>query len=332
MEAAYYTKLKLGKVKCNLCPHACILSEGIEGICRVRKNTGGVLNCITANSFSAIHLDPIEKKPLYHFFPGKQILSIGGLGCNMRCEWCQNCSISQTNTARNSKELISSEVVELAQSEINNIGIAFTYNEPLINYETNLLIAKQANSEGLKNVLVTNGYINDQPLHEMLQFIDAVNLDIKSFNRNLHYAHTKADLEIVLRNAKKIFDSGTHLEITMLVVPGVSDSLREFEGFVNWISSELSIEIPLHISRYFPQHKYNADATSLEVLERFAEIANASLHYVYIGNVQSNIYKNTYCPVCTNEIVSRNAYEAVVVGADSMGYCTECGKKVFKNT
>lgn len=332
MKAKYYSTIGLKKVQCELCPHMCILEDRGVGVCRVRRNVGGNLETDIYNSYSAIGFDPIEKKPLYHFYPGKEILSLGTLGCNMRCGWCQNCSISQVGiTGQKIQQHTPKTLIDKAKSSVNNIGVAFTYNEPTIAFESTIEIARLFRANALKNVLVTNGYLNPLPLKEYLNYIDAVNLDIKSFNSEKHKKHTSANLEIILSNAKAILKSGAHLELTMLVVPGISDNIKEFTRFINWISDELSIEVPLHISRYFPHNKFDLPATPTEVLDTFAEIANSVLNYVYLGNVNSTAYRNTYCPVCTNEIVSRDGYKTTIVGADKHGKCTACDKKIFIN-
>lgn len=332
MKAKYYSAIGSKKVKCELCPHMCVLTDGSTGVCRVRRNAGGTLETDTYNTYSAIGFDPIEKKPLYHFYPGKEILSLGSYGCNMRCEWCQNCSISQVGISNHRAQLYTpKELLDKANTRANNIGVAFTYNEPTIAFESTIEIAKLFQANELKNVLVTNGYLNPSPLKECLNYIDAVNLDIKTFNSVKHKKHTSANLENILSNAKAILKSGAHLELTMLVVPGISDNIDEFTRFIDWIRDELSIEVPLHISRYFPNNMFDLPATPTTVLDSFAAIANSVLNYVYLGNLHSAAYKNTYCPVCTNEIISRDGYRTTIVGADSHGNCTACDKKIFIN-
>lgn len=330
MEAKYYDKLENDKVECLLCPHKCLLSPDSVGLCRIRKNMSGLLHTSSDNYYSAIAVDPIEKKPLYHFFPGKKILSVGAFGCNMRCDWCQNCTISQQSDGRGEYHQ-PEDLISLIKQDEQNIGIAYTYNEPLISMENNLMLAAQINKAGLKNVLVTNGYVNKKPFEDILKYTHAVNLDVKSFNKENHKKYSSANLDIILRNAEMIYKEGIHLELTMLIVPEVSDNIDDFESFVKWIK-DLDVEIPLHISRYFPRYNYHLNSTNEEVLRDFADLANTYLSYVYTGNVSSNSYSNTYCPVCTNEIVSRTGYQTRVVGADRDGICTECGKKVIINT
>lgn len=331
MKAAYYMQLENGNVRCELCPHNCTLKEGQVGVCRARECSSNRIQQINKNVYSAICFDPIEKKPLYHYFPGKEILSLGAFGCNMRCAWCQNCEISQSQGAGKGHYALPEDIIAKAKLNRNNIGIAFTYNEPLVAYDTNIQLAKSVCENGMKNVMVSNGYLNATPLGDYLKYTHAVNLDIKSFDAEIHKQQTGANIDVVLRNAKAIYNAGVHLELTMLIVPGVSDCMRNFEQFVLWVKSQLSIDVPLHISRYFPHADFKNEATSEALLYEFAEFANEHLSYVYLGNVRTSSFKNTYCPVCTNEVVSRNGYSARVVGADSSGSCSECGKKIFVN-
>ena len=333
MEALFYTKLNDNKVQCTLCPHECILKDGQTGICRIRKNIAGQLQAETYELFSSISFDPIEKKPLYHFFPGKEILSVGSFGCNMRCQWCQNCEISQTgvNSLKSSKHYSQDELINLAQNNPNNIGVAFTYNEPSIAFETNIMVAKLFREKGLKNVMVSNGYMNKPVLTEYLKYIDAFNLDIKGFNSNTHKKYTSARLEFILNNAKTVHKSGIHLELTYLVVPGANDNIEEFEGFVMWIKNELSPNVPLHISRYFPRNKYTRTATTPELLNLFASAASEELNYVYLGNLNSSEYQNTHCPLCLSEVIMRNGYTIYITEKSNKGMCENCNIKIFES-
>jgi pyruvate formate lyase activating enzyme len=331
MEALYYTALPNNKVQCTLCPHQCTLKTGQAGICRVRRNVSGKLIAETYEAFSTINFDPIEKKPLYHFFPGKEILSIGSLGCNMHCSWCQNCDISQKGIDErySVKNFSSEDILSIAKGRENNIGIAFTYNEPGIAFETNIKIARLFREKALKNLMVTNGYISNDALKEYLKYIDAINLDIKAFEFDIHKKYTGANLQIVLDNAKTIFESGVHLEITFLVVPGVNDNEIIFENFIAWISEELSREVPLHISRFFPHSKYQVSPTIPEKLEHFSQIASKKLDYVYTGNILASKYQHTRCPVCSIDIIYRTGYVVHINKTVSAGRCTGCGKKIF---
>ncbi len=329
-EAVYYNKLENKVVGCVLCPNNCVLKEGALGSCRIRQNNNGVLYTTTYHLYSGVGFDPIEKKPLYHFFPGKHILSVGSVGCNMHCQWCQNADISQNGCSSNIslRAYNSEDLLEKAMSDPTNIGIAYTYNEPSIAFETNIETARLFHKNGLKNILVTNGYINQPPLLEYLEYIDAVNLDVKSFNNDVHQKCTGATLDVILKNAKTLFSKNIHLELTYLVVNGVNDKVEEFHSFIRWVKQELSSQIPIHISRYFPRYKYEAPATSLETLFQFAEIASEELNYVYLGNVQTEKYKDTYCEKCGELLIERKGYSTHLKGLKSDGTCTNCGIKV----
>ena len=329
-EAAYYTKLGHQKVRCHLCPHNCVLNAGKTGICRIRTNIEGVLYADTYQQYSAVSFDPIEKKPLYHYFPGREVLSLGSLGCNMRCKWCQNCEISQVgiNADINTKSYDIGAITDLALSRKNNVGVAFTYNEPSIAVETNLEIAHAMHQHNLKNVMVTNGYVNRDVLQDYLKLIDAYNLDIKSFVDDIHKKNTHAELSFILENAKAIFKAGKHLEITCLVVTGVNDTIEEFTSLVKWIKSELSGEVPLHISRYFPRNKFESPPTPESTMLGFAQIAKESLSYVYLGNMKHDKYQDTYCPGCRSLLIERFGYGTNNKGIDMDGGCEKCGQKI----
>jgi pyruvate formate lyase activating enzyme len=331
MEAQYYNRLENSFVQCTLCPHNCRLRNGKIGVCRIRKNTDGMLEAETYYKFSAVSFDPIEKKPLYHFHPGKEILSIGSLGCNMHCNWCQNCEISQAGIEENvpTKYFSPDQLLLKAKQRQENIGIAFTYNEPGIAFESNIEIAKLFKKEGFINALISNGYLNSKPLQEYLEYIDAVNLDIKGFDPGKHKRYTGATLQPVLENAKTIFGKGIHLELTYLVVTGVNDSEKEFQSFLQWITSELSANVPLHISRYFPRYNFHTQATPTLTLKKFSDLASDKLKFVYLGNYYSEEYHDTHCSGCNQLLVQRKGYHVLVSSGAEGGECPKCGEKVF---
>ena len=258
---------------------------GETGICNARRNHAGVLVSMNYGKVTSLHLDPIEKKPLVHFFPGSRILSAGSFGCNLRCHWCQNAGISQAR-AHHFSELPLTAPEQLAGSvrKRGSIGLAYTYNEPVIWFEYMLETAALIHDMGKKNVMVTNGYINPGPLKRLLTLIDAFNVDLKAFNDDVYRFHTGGRLEAVKNTLKTIALSGKHLEITFLVVPRVNDSLEDFEAMVHWIRSELGREQVLHISRYFPAWHYEQAPTSLELMEKMLKIASGQLDHVYPGN------------------------------------------------
>jgi pyruvate formate lyase activating enzyme len=326
MEARYYSKLDIKKVKCLLCPHHCVLESGQSGICRVRSNRGGILYADSYGQLSAANFDPIEKKPLYHFHPGHEILSLGSLGCNFQCRCCQNYSISQSDTNDFPRVLRMSteELKDLAIRTPGNIGIAFTYNEPTVWYEYMSDIAEVAKKADLCTVMVSNGYINIKPLTGLLDLIDAFNIDLKAFDEGLHRNFTGGNMKPVLNTLKKISSMGKHLEITILIVPELNDNINEFRTTIRWISNELGKNTPLHISRYYPNYKYQASSTPSEILRTMAEIAAGELNFVYLGNVATKEFRNTYCPACKALIIIRKGYQCEVTGLNSDGTCKRC--------
>lgn len=278
-EAMYYEKMNNGRVKCFLCPHRCTIKDGYSGICGVRKNKNGILNTINYGKISSYAYDPIEKKPLRNFYPNTRIFSIGSFGCNLKCRFCQNWQISQQLPP--TIEIPDKDILALAGE--NSIGIAYTYNEPTIWYEYVFHIAKKIREIGLKNVLVTNGYIEQEPLKELLPFIDALNIDLKSYDdeyyRELCGGNIGPILETIKMSAEK-----SHVEITTLIVEGENDSPEKMGSMAYWIS-QIDKNIPLHITRYFPAYKMNNPPTSLDILTELKEQADKYLKYVYLGNV-----------------------------------------------
>lgn len=273
------------KVQCDICPHNCVLAEGQTGFCKARSNRGGVIKADNYGFVTSISLDPIEKKPLYRFYPGSRILSVGSYGCNFRCSFCQNYEISMAGKERAGTLCVSPEdLVEKAEELLpqGNIGIAYTYNEPLIGYEFVMDCAKLAKTKDLKNVLVTNGYINEKPLKELLPFIDAMNIDLKAFTEGF-YKKISGDIETV----KKTIETAAkacHVEVTTLIVPGENDSPEEMRMLSAWLAG-VDENIPLHISRFFPRYKMtDRDATPVKTIYSLADIARESLYYVYEGN------------------------------------------------
>jgi pyruvate formate lyase activating enzyme len=281
-EALYYELLGEKKVHCRLCPHNCVIQEGSRGICNVRVNQGGILFSEIYGKATAIALDPIEKKPLYHYHPGEYIISIGTRGCNFCCDFCQNWQISQEADVP-TRDITSEEIIGKAKSA-RSFGIAYTYNEPFIWYEFVLDTAKRAKKAGLENVLVTNGFVNLEPLREMLPYIGAMNIDLKSFSAEFYKKICGGRIEPVLDVIKES-SKACHVELTTLLIPGVNDSEDEVKKMVGWIYDNTGPGTPLHFSRYFPCYKMALPATPIESLKRAEKIAKEKLKYVYLGNV-----------------------------------------------
>jgi pyruvate formate lyase activating enzyme len=320
-EAAHYEKLPDGQVQCHLCPHECRIADGRTGLCGVRTNRGGTLYSDIYERVTSVAMDPIEKKPLYHFHPGTSILSLGTRGCNFACQFCQNWSISQGKDATTSR-LASGAAVQAALRE-GSIGIAYTYNEPLIWFEYVLETAQRARESGLANVLVTNGYANPEPFAELLPFVDAINMDLKSIRPEFYKTLCRGTLEPVLDNARAAARA-THLEVTNLVIPGHNDSDEDLRGLARWIAQELGPATPTHLSAYFPRYKLQAPPTPPETLERARGIFACELHHVYLGNVYSETGSSTRCQQCGSELIRRRGYSTRIVGLAGR-VCAKCG-------
>ncbi len=281
-EALFYTKIEENTVKCSLCPHFCVIRDGGTGFCGVRKNKGGTLYTANYGRVSSMALDPVEKKPLYHFHPGEFILSVGTVGCNLSCLFCQNWSIAKEVGAP-TEPATSQELVKRAK-ELGSFGIAYTYNEPFIWYEFVYETAQLAKKEGLANVLVTNGYVTPEPLEQLLPYIDAMNIDIKSieddFYKKVCSGRVAEVLETVRVSAKRC-----HVELTNLIIPTLNDSDGNFQKLTDWIYENVGPDVPLHFSRYFPCYKMTLPPTPKETLMRAECIAKKKLNHVYLGNI-----------------------------------------------
>lgn len=348
--AKFWHKTDKNLVHCDLCPHGCTIAEGKTGLCRVRSVRDGELKAIGYGLLSSVAMDPIEKKPLYHFHPGSGILSVGGWGCNFACVFCQNWTISQqiaersqayspedivaqasayagdtsTDSARHGG---SSPVARLPRGSVGaSIGIAYTYNEPLINLEFVQECAIQARASGLVNVLVTNGYIQPEPAAELLNVIDGLNIDIKSMDDAFYRKQCHGNLGPVLAFARQARDSGCHVEVTNLLIPTLNDSRELLEKLAGWVRENLGETTPLHLSAYRPQYKLNIPSTSSAVLERAYEICKQELLYVYLGNVLTETGQDTLCPQCGSVIISRRGYMTKVQGLAG-GTCRKCGRQ-----
>lgn len=306
-EALYYTLDDKGRVKCGLCPHGCLIEEGKSGICNTRKAEKSKLYAMNYGEVSSLSLDPVEKKPLYHFRPGTMILSAGSYGCNFRCNFCQNYEISMMKpmTQYFSKESLI-DTVETTKNS-GNVGIAFTYNEPSVWYEYVFDVFRDLKKEdpSSSTVLVTNGFIEREPLEKLLPYTDAMNIDLKAFNENYYRTVCGGTAEKVKKTIK-VAAKSCHVEITTLLVNGMNDSEKEIRDLSEWISS-LDTDIPLHLSRYYPAYKSDIPPTDADTIMKAKEIAESYLKYVYIGNVPG-VDSNTYCPDCGELLVERSGY------------------------
>lgn len=329
-EARFYEPGGDGAVYCRLCPHECRILPGERGSCGVRKNLGGVLFSENYGLVSSLHLDPIEKKPLYHFHPGVNILSLGSIGCNFHCNFCQNCEISQTtiDEYRFAQQRSPDYIADLAMTTKGNLGMAFTYNEPVVYFEYMCDIARKVMEAGLKTVMVTNGYLLTKPLEELVPLIDAFNVDLKSFTDQFYKTVSGGHLRYVKDSLLRIRESGKHLEVTNLLIPSLNDDVRHFREMVRWIARELGQDTVLHLSRYFPAYKSTVQKTSLNLLFNFCREASEHLSYVYLGNVTGSESQNTICSNCHKMVISRFGYFVQSGGLDGSGNCRFCGHKI----
>jgi pyruvate formate lyase activating enzyme len=330
-EARFYTVNNERIVTCNLCPHRCKISEGKTGLCKVRRNFQGKLIADNYGKLTSLRSDPIEKKPLYHFYPGTKILSAGSWGCNFKCSFCQNWSISQEvpEIIRDEKNQVTTPqaLVKKASEIPHNTGIAYTYNEPVVWYEYMVDTAQLAKAANLRNVMVSNGYINQEPLQELLPFIDAFNIDLKGFSENFYKTVAHGKLQPVLDTLKTIRDSGKHLEITNLIIPETNDDIELFEEMLTWIYENLGHETILHLSRYFPDYYFLFEPTPLVTMTAMYNLASRYLLYVYPGNIEIGKTANSYCPSCGHLLVQRHGYQIAVTGIKDHS-CGQCGLKV----
>ena len=321
-EAEYYIKKPDDIVECHLCPHNCVIRKNKSGICGARVNIDGKLITSIYGEVTAVSMDPIEKKPLYHFYPGSNILSIGTKGCNFKCLFCQNYHISQDVNARS--EYYTPEEIVQAAIQRNSIGIAYTYSEPFIWYEYIMDCSRLARESNLKNVYVTNGFLNPDPLNDILKNADAINIDLKTFRDETYRKVSQGKLSSVLDTIKTA-SSKCHVELTTLIVTGINDDMNEMKDIIDFIYS-VDPDIPWHISRYHPSYKYNAPATDINFVLHVYEEAREKLNFIYCGNIPSSCGgSDTVCPNCKSVVISRSGYSISIELLEN-GKCKKCGQ------
>jgi len=321
VQARYQTQLEDNVCRCELCPRHCLIKPGQYGFCLHRYNHNGTLMTAQFGRVAALAMDPVEKKPLYHFHPGSEILSVGAIGCNLSCKFCQNWQLS---TGRASTRPVSPEQLAIAAGEGRSIGLAFTYNEPMIWFEYILETAKYLKQHDLAVVLVTNGYLEAEPFDELTEVVDAMNIDVKGdeqFYRDLTGGH----LAPVQRNVEAAVRAGVHVEVTNLLVTNANDDESQVQELVDWLA-DVSSKIPLHLSRYFPQHRFHHDATPMAHMERAVSIAREKMTYVFAGNVHLTGSNDTVCGQCGATLVSRRGYAINRSGLKANGECRACGE------
>ncbi|MEK7287144.1 MAG: AmmeMemoRadiSam system radical SAM enzyme [Elusimicrobiota bacterium] len=354
---ARWWRVACAGVQCTLCPFQCFLPEGQRGICRVRLNQGGRLVTLVWGHPVSVHVDPIEKKPVFHLLPGSPIYSLAAVGCSLRCSFCQNWAISQTfpeeaeNTTlvpydlglfsasggRVMARLEQKEIAFLSPQDIVAFAkktfcrsIAYTYSEPIVFYEYVYASARLAKEAGLKNVMVSCGYINPEPLAEAAPYFDVIKIDLKGFNENFYRKIVGGQLKFVLQTLVELKKRGVFTEIVNLVVPALNDDLGEIRLMCRWVKENLGRDVPLFFSRFHPDYRLeNLPATPVETLDKARQTALAEgLHYVYIGNTPGHPGENTYCPTCGNVLIRRYGYAVLENKIGSSGLCPYDGTRI----
>lgn len=312
-------------VRCALCPHRCVLAEGERGLCRVRENRSGKLYTLVHGNPCAVHIDPIEKKPFYHFLPGTMAFSLATAGCSLRCEYCQNHTISQVGPEATQNYDAPPETIVAASTRQEVATVAYTYSEPMVFYEYMLDTARLARRAGLHNAVISAGYVNAQPLQELCGTVDAIKIDLKGNNEGFYQEVCGGALEPVLKAVRTIHEMGVWLEIVNLVVPTLNDDLGELRALADWILATLGPDVPLHFSRFHPDYKLqNLPSTPIETLESARQAAlDAGLHYVYLGNVPGHEGNHTYCPGCGALLIERSGMATMAMNLVA-GHCGSC--------
>ena len=328
-EALYYKKLDEESVMCLLCPHRCVLRNGQRSFCRVREPRDGKLYTLVYELPCSVHVDPIEKKPVYHMLPGSQSFSIATAGCNLRCKFCQNWQISQEAPENTFNRYLSCEDAVMKARQYGCKSIAYTYSEPTVFYEYMLDTSRIAKQHRIRNVYVTGGFINLEPLKELCGVIDAANIDLKGFSDSYLEEVCGERLKPLLDAIKLIKQSGVWVEITNLLVPTLNDDPKMIKDMCAWIKENLGEDTPLHFSRFWPMYKLkNLPPTPLETLKNARRIAGeAGLNYVYIGNVPEEASNNTICPGCKNILIKRSGYFVLENNIEN-SMCKFCGRRI----
>jgi len=332
MEACLYEKLAESKVRCNLCHHRCVIKNGKRGICGVRENRDGMLETLVYGRLIAQHVDPIEKKPLFHVFPGTLSFSIATVGCNFRCRFCQNADIAQFPIDRDGMiagDVFSPEDVVEAAIRASCSSISYTYTEPTVFFEFALETARLAHEKGILNVFVTNGYMTPEALHMIQPWLDAANVDLKAFNDDFYKKQCGAKRNHVMESLRLMKALGVYLEVTTLIIPGLNDDERELKDLASFLVKDLGPETPWHISRFHPTYRLtDRPATPVESIRRARQIGfDAGLRYVYCGNVPGDEGETTACYRCGQPIVERWGFH-IVNNVIQDGKCPACGAPI----
>jgi pyruvate formate lyase activating enzyme len=322
----YYRLNDKGDIDCILCQHYCRLKEHKHGLCGININENNRLINTTYNHPSTVHLDPIEKKPLYHFLPSSKSLSIGTVGCNFRCPFCQNWSISQTSIIPTQNYLTPEEIVNIALKH-GAKSISYTYNEPTIWYPYAKDIGILAKKAGLKNIVVSSGYESQEVLEDMVIWVDGANIDLKSFNASYYNKTLKTNLDGVLKTLQSLAQTSIWLEVTTLLIPNINDNDKELDAMATFMSTKVGKEVPWHFSAFHPDYKMQTTPhTPHATLEKAKKIAESKgIHYVYLGNIAGD--HSTFCPYCNTKIVQRDGFTSTIIGIKE-GKCIRCNKRI----
>ncbi|MHB8426971.1 MAG: AmmeMemoRadiSam system radical SAM enzyme [Acidiferrobacterales bacterium] len=329
--ARYWHRLGDGRIQCDLCPRDCRLNDGQRGACFVRQRVGDQMVLTTYGRSSGFCIDPIEKKPLHHFFPGSGVLSFGTAGCNLACKFCQNWDISRSRDFDRLADQASAEEIAVAAQQAGCESVAFTYNDPVIFAEYAMDVADACHARGINTVAVTAGYVRAEPRRDFFAKMDAANVDLKAFSEEFYFRLTGAHLQPVLDTLQYLHhQTGVCLEITTLLIPGKNDSDKELEALSTWVIEALGPEVPLHFSAFHPDHRMrDVPPTPPRTLQRARDIAlHAGMHYVYTGNVHDLAGGTTYCPGCHAPLIERDWYNIVEYRLDPAGRCPACGTTI----
>ncbi|MEA3488987.1 MAG: AmmeMemoRadiSam system radical SAM enzyme [Candidatus Omnitrophota bacterium] len=328
-EALFYEKMGDDAVRCLLCPNQCVLSNGQRGFCRVREPVDGKLYSLVYELVCAVHVDPIEKKPFFHVLPGTKSFSVATAGCNSRCKYCQNWTISQRPPEETTNRRLSCKDLVASASSNGCASIAYTYTEPVVFYEYMIESSKIAKQNGIINIAVTGGKINAAPLRNLCRHLDAANIDFKAFNDKFLREICAQRLDNILQTIKIMKEEGVWIELTNLIVPTLNDNMDDIRRMAGWIMENLGPDVPLHFSRFWPQYKLRAlYPTPVETLKRARDIAlREGMHYVYIGNVPAFVTESTVCPRCKKVVIKRIGYKVLEINIDG-GKCRFCGREI----
>lgn len=329
-EASFWKSLDDGRVRCQLCPHRCLIDQGRRGICRIRENRGGRLYALTYGRPVSLAVDPVEKKPLFHVYPGSRIYSVGLAGCNLKCSFCQNYDISQSDPEEIRARDAPPETIVRNAKRTGSMGIAFTYNEPTISAEYSMDTFRLARDEGLFTCYVTNGYVNPGPAREIARYLDCANVDLKSSDRSFYSELCGAPKIEAVKEAIRIWNAaGVSLEITNLLIPGKNDSPGTIDGVIDFVM-DLGEDTPLHFSRFHPAYRLTdvgpTPAATLEMAVHRAR--DRGLSYVYAGNLPGSRWENTLCPGCGSEVIQRLGFTLGEINLDEDNRCKSCGHPI----